>query len=345
MAWFDVLPLNYSEPSTRNALQLLKRVYRDPDLLKEITRLAGLDEALINFHKAPALLPMEVMERAASQGRMTELLAEVLVDASSTGIHEDLWKLLGTDAPRVHAAALAIRADFNRLAALPSPATYAVNGSEGDLQRIVNVLAKFHDSALLQFELASREARMLRIELAGRGEGTGWLVGPEHVLTAYHVVSKMVDAWENVRARLDYKIVPKLGGQILERGRVVKLAGKPLLAHSNHGDKKIELSETGAEASLLDFALLRLDEPVGSQGLGPDGHGDEERGWYELPTGAHSFDPRGGTVRSRTSAAERRHRGRSAEVDARASGSGTVDGARLPGSVLGGHGRGKLGIA
>lgn len=291
MAWFDELPLDYSESNTRSALRLLKRVYRGASHLKQLTRLAGLDESLINFQQSPALLSMEIMDRAASQGRMTEFLAEVLVDTSVAGIHGDLWKLLGSDAARVHTAALSIRADFDRLAALPSPSTSSLNGTEGDLQKIVTVLAKFNDSALFRFELAQREARILRIELSGRGEGTGWLVAPDLLLTAYHVVESAVNEWGVVRARLDYKIVPELGRQVLEPGREVKLASEPLLAHSGHAGKTIELSETSADPPLLDFALLRLAEPVGSQGLGPSGQGDEERGWFNLPTGAHSFDP------------------------------------------------------
>lgn len=296
MAWFDQLPLDYSESSTKNALRLLKQVYGDPKHLKQITKLAGLDASMIDFQEPPALLPMEIMDLAVSQGRMPEFLAEVLVNSSVAGIHQDLWKLLGGDAERVHRAALSSRADFDRVAALPSPATYSLNGSEGDLQKIVNALAKFQDTAVFRLELAKREARVLRIELSGRGEGTGWLVAPDLVITACHVVEKAFDDWGAVRARLDFKIVPELERRVLEPGRLVGLSSEPLLAHCGHAIRTLELSELGADPSMLDFALLKLAEPVGSQGLGLNGKGDEQRGWFELPTGAHSFDPHEGLL-------------------------------------------------
>ena len=71
------------------------------------------------------------------------------------------------------------------------------------------------------------------------------------------------------------------------------LADNPLEAQSWHGTVSTELSEPGVEVTdplLLDFALLRLKEPVGSQGLGLDGVGEEERGWFRLPTEPHDFD-------------------------------------------------------
>jgi hypothetical protein len=293
VAWFNDLPLKYHEPGAKNALKLLKRVYQDPDLLKEVARLSGLSVGHINFQKAPSLLPLEVMDRAASQGRMTEFLAEVLVDVTASGIHDDLWRLLGNDAPRVHAAALATKADFDRVAVLPSASMYALNGVSGDLQKIVNVLAKFNDTAVFRFELAQREAHVARVDVFGKGEGTGWLVAPDIILTAYHVVSNVRSKWHTVTAQFDYKRIPKLGGLVLAPGRSVRLASDPdpFLAHSGHAAKLVELSEMSADLSLLDFALLRLAEPVGSQGLGPDGQGDEQRGWFKLPTDTHEFHP------------------------------------------------------
>ncbi|MEM8685944.1 MAG: trypsin-like peptidase domain-containing protein [Pseudomonadota bacterium] len=281
--------MDYSEARTRNALRSLKRVYRDQDQLKQITKLSGVDASKINFNKAPNLLPMDVMDRAAAQGRMTHLLVEVLSDASSAAIHDDLWKLLGENAPLIHEQALATRADFDRIAALPSPSTYAVNGTPGGLEKIVNLLAKFNDPALFRFELAQREARIVRVEISGVGKGTGWLVSPDLMLTAYHVISPATHNWDQVRVRLDYKFVPQLEGLLLGKGREVKLADQPLLAHSGHAPKAIELSEAGPDASLLDFALVRLAEPVGSQGLGPQGQGDEPRGHFELPAMEHAF--------------------------------------------------------
>lgn len=291
--WFDDLPLKYDEKGARTALRLLQRAYDNASALEQVAKLAGIQVGQINFNQAAGFLPMQVLDQAAKEGRTVNLLAEVLMDRASAGIHDEMWKNLGDGAARVHHVALLSKADFDRVAALPSPTTTIVNGSPGDLQRIVNVLSQFSDSAMLRFELAQREARVVRIDIAGKGTGTGWLVAPDILLTAYHVIEPSVNDMSKIIARFDYKFVPQLGGKLLANGRQIKFAANnPILARSGHADKVIELSkESATDTNLLDFALLRLEEKVGEQGLGPNGQGDEKRGWFQLPTDVHIFHP------------------------------------------------------
>ncbi len=291
MEWFEELPLNYSAMGARSALRLLKRAYTKAPVLEQVATLAGLQVGQINFNQAAELLPMEIMNEAAREGRMANLLAEVLIDKAAARIHDEMWRVLGDGAPQIHTAALGAKADYDRAAALPSASVPMVNGIAGDLQKIVNVSAFFSDAAMLRFELAQREARVLRIEVHGIGEGTGWLVAENIVLTAFHVIEKAIDNLTKVATRFDYKFVPELGGKLLSKGREIKLAKEhPLLASSRHAVTDIELSEQGpSDANLLDFALLRLAEPVGKQGIGSGGQG-EERGWFRLPTEVHDFN-------------------------------------------------------
>ncbi len=206
MTWLDSLPLNYLDTGPRNTLRLLEDAYgSNPAQLIRIAKISGLQVGQFQTGIPPAHLPMAVMDRAANEGRLVELFAEILSDVSTLGIHEKLWILLGEDAQRVHQQALRLNPDFARIAALPGPSDYIVNGTKSRLERIVNVLAKFNDPAMFRCELAQREARIARIELSGKGVGTGWLVGPDLLLTANHVVAPAKNNWGIVRVRFDYK--------------------------------------------------------------------------------------------------------------------------------------------
>ena len=151
-------------------------------------------------------------------------------------------------------------------------------------ERIVNVLAKFNDPVLFREELARQESRVVRIEVAGKGKGTGWLVGSDLVLTAEHVLPSSLD---NVTVLLDYKRVPAATGILERKGRQIALASEPLLASSGNAGVPIEFSEEGpTDATKLDFALLRLAEKVGDELVDGD-----ERSWFRLTTAEHTFEP------------------------------------------------------
>lgn len=155
----------------------------------------------------------------------------------------------------------------------------------GQLERITNVLAKFNDPVQFRQDLESREARVARIDLAGRGVGTGWLVGSNLLLTARHVLP--VDGrLDDCTVLLDYKRVPRPEGLLEQRGRRVDIASGGLLAESWAAGEEAELQPEGPEdATLLDFALLRLAEDVGEDIIGTG----NERGHFELPRREHAF--------------------------------------------------------
>ena len=113
MSWIDQVPLDYSEKNTRTLLTLLKRVYRSPGPLNQIAVMAGIDVAHINFGQPPALLPLEILDQAANEVKMVNLLAEVLVDGSARAIRDNLLSLLDQrDAQRVLCARHRSRAEL-----------------------------------------------------------------------------------------------------------------------------------------------------------------------------------------------------------------------------------------
>lgn len=296
MSWMDALPLDYSEPHLAKLHGSLKQAYRQPKVLKVVAELAGIDTSYINFAQPVALLPMEVLDQAAGQARMVPLLAEILADPSARAIHSELMDLLGTELPRVHESAIAKSPTFERRAELPASAEYELNGRRGNLQVLLQALPVFNDPALFRLRQERAEARVARIEYDGNGVGTGFLVGPDLLLTAWHVVAKCLRDdrnGNNLAARFDKKIIPGRNGVVLADGRKIRFAGAdPLQAKGNHASDALEFSEDGPlDPELLDFALLRLAVPIGKQGLATDGRGDTPRGWFTLPKVEPLLDP------------------------------------------------------
>jgi hypothetical protein len=154
------------------------------------------------------------------------------------------------------------------------------------LEKIVNSLALFNDPAVFRQDLEQREARVVRIDVDGRGEGTGWLVGPDLVLTANHVLDKAQGDAARIQVRTGHQIRFGQGGNLLiQKGVSSGLADKPFLAGSRPGSVSDEFSDRGvapkADGSLLlDFALLRTAKALGMEEVN-----GVARGWFQLPLG------------------------------------------------------------
>ncbi len=152
-------------------------------------------------------------------------------------------------------------------------------------ERITNALAIFNDPVEFRTRLGEREARVVRVDRNTTGCGTGWLVGPDLVLTARHVLPSG-GALDGVSILLDHKRVRTDQGVLETSGRRVALAPNALLAEGGVETKRNELSRAGPDGANLDFALLRLAERVGD-----DETEFGKRGWFRLLSSGHSFDP------------------------------------------------------
>lgn len=125
-------------------------------------------------------------------------------------------------------------------------------------------------------------------------KGTGFLVGPDLVLTAMHVVEPLVRANRAAEAPdayavyFDYVDGPALNSPADRPpgARRVGLAQDWLVAQNpSLEDDGLDASATAARldalAMHLDFALLRLAEPVGLESRDPAG--GPRRGWITIP--------------------------------------------------------------
>ena len=135
------------------------------------------------------------------------------------------------------------------------------------LQRMVRPDLPFADVAVWRQRLEKAERAVCRVELTqGAGEGTGFLVAKDLVMTCRHVIKTLVGAAPATIAdavlRFDYKRNPD---------------NKPIIG------KEYRLSPNWLAASndSIDYAILRVAGNPGDEqvGLSP-----ESRGWLKLST-------------------------------------------------------------
>ena len=150
-----------------------------------------------------------------------------------------------------------------------------VNAFAPGLQR--NIKPHLHqlDVKIWLDKLAQIERQVCRIEFDGNAAGTGFLVGPNAVLTNWHVVAaaKTANALDKIACRFDYL---RLENNTRQPGLAVALHGDGCVNSSPFSPA--ELTNKPAEPvptlNQLDYALLKLSQAVGSE---------DNRGWIKLP--------------------------------------------------------------
>ncbi|HKB06093.1 MAG TPA: trypsin-like peptidase domain-containing protein [Gemmataceae bacterium] len=135
-------------------------------------------------------------------------------------------------------------------------------------------------------QLLKQMRRVCRVEVGGAPRGTGFLVGPDVILTNHHVLDELIAAkgdGEQVACRFGYHVSD---GGTPEEGTPVVL--KPAFADW-HLDSSPGLTDPEENAGLpvptgdqLDHALVRLADDIGNQPIFPDG---PTRGWVKVPAG------------------------------------------------------------
>lgn len=163
--------------------------------------------------------------------------------------------------------------------------------SRGSLESIIRAKNKFFDFEPWVQRLVEIGPRICRVAVdvsPNAVYGTGFLVGPDLVLTNYHVIESVVLGEQDratahrgrvmssdVQLLFDYKKLPD--GTAVNPGVPYRLNGSTLSSWLVHASPPSPLDDkpmTGAvpEPDQLDFALLRLADNPGDM-----------RGWIELP--------------------------------------------------------------
>ena len=127
----------------------------------------------------------------------------------------------------------------------------------------------------------------MRIEFNGNAKGTGFLVGPDLVLTNYHVMQGPIAnkfAADRVACRFDYKV---LADGSRSEGAVVRLHSADWrVDDSPYSQAEAEDQPDRELSSLdqLDYAVLRLERSVGNEAIGNNREfpAAPPRGWIKL---------------------------------------------------------------
>lgn len=166
-----------------------------------------------------------------------------------------------------------------------------------NLEREIKETSKYLDLGVWTKKLGMIEGTVCRIEYKNsKGNqvfGTGFLVGPNCLLTNYHIMEDVIQG--NVEPkdlifRFDYKILPD--GYSINSGSIVRLAERDwLIDYSKYSPLDFEdVLEPQPKDDELDYALLLLDDSVRFH---PTGNGFTpsviERDWIKLTANIYDF--------------------------------------------------------
>ena len=162
------------------------------------------------------------------------------------------------------------------------------------LEKIVSRNGTFLDVGLWRAELTRMEWRVCRVDCGGTGVGTGFLVGPDAVLTNHHVVddaisgAKPASSWT---CRFDWKLTTT--GAEADPGVSVPFAGDDRwlidAAPPSAVDWQPDPKSGDPGLDELDFALVRLAQRVG-ESAPRDAEQGEQRGWIAVRPIPARFD-------------------------------------------------------
>jgi hypothetical protein len=166
-----------------------------------------------------------------------------------------------------------------------------------ELERVIVDSNSYLDVDTWRTALGRLERRVCRVEITanlGTVYGTGFLLGPDVVMTNHHVFESVILGEQgkatskglsanaaDVVLRFDYRVLAD--GATLDGGSVCRLATEWLVDASPNSTPD---AGDDPPADQLDYALVRLDRTVGSAPIGPEGAAGEPRGWVDLPAQA-----------------------------------------------------------
>jgi SLOG cluster2/Trypsin-like peptidase domain/Effector-associated domain 1 len=203
----------------------------------------------------------------------------IVFELVSTASREGWWpQLVAASRASNSGNAVLVEAESRLLADKADPA------ARDNLEKIVDLRSLFQDVNVFGQRYGRLETCVCAVEDINGGRGTGWLVAPDIVITNYHVVEKFINGQAtaaDLRCRFDFKVMDGASSA----GRSVKLANGNAwcIASRPFGPSDFSASATEWERHQLDYALLRLAEPVGDQPVGENSEVDApKRGWITI---------------------------------------------------------------
>jgi hypothetical protein len=151
-----------------------------------------------------------------------------------------------------------------------------------ELQDLINPGRPFLDAAQVWKLAVEYPARICKVEAVAKN-GTGFLIGPDLVLTNHHVMEPAIKGdvrAEDVVCRFDYSA--KRDGSPVSDGLVRRLDSKAWhVSSSPPGAHEDESGASDPAPSELDFCLMRLETPVGIERIADSSDASvPKRGWF-----------------------------------------------------------------
>lgn len=167
------------------------------------------------------------------------------------------------------------------------------------LEAMINPLLPMLDPRMWLSELSRAEARVCLIQ-AGGASGTGFLIGPDAVMTNYHVMEKVIGGSTSPGAvTLTFDRAMLADGRAVDPGTSFKLAANDwLIDYSEYHPSEKTNAPAGdipVAAEKLDYAIVRVAGKPGEQPAGANASLQaagmaEPRGYWSLPAAPHDFD-------------------------------------------------------
>ncbi len=153
---------------------------------------------------------------------------------------------------------------------LSNAASFSTPSQDG-LQRKIRDIGSILNVVQWKTQLEEVERHICRVEINGQAVGTGFLLGPDIVITCYHVMERVIngpDVKEDVILRFDYKLMGD--GKTLNAGTMYQLAKDDWLidfSYYSQLDRFVHEDMAERDCHELDYALLRTDGKPGEEWL------------------------------------------------------------------------------
>ena len=269
--WFKDIPIDWTRPEPHAVVNALETAYDTTPAVVALIKDAGLKPGSFNTNLPVSQLLRDVVDKARVAKRLEQLLVAVFRNGNAEAVHEFLRETLRGFEAEFQAAALEIRPSLALLGRM-EPAV-AVQGPQGP-EALLNAMAEFADPAVFRTKLAATEVAIAQVLIDDEAQGTGFLVGDRYLLTNWHVVKALKGrSGNNGQAVFDHKRSPD--GKIVAPGRAVTFVAQNwLVSSSERAADAVEESADGPPDGTLDYALVELAEPAGTEGLGTNKDGD-----------------------------------------------------------------------
>ncbi|MEJ5312941.1 MULTISPECIES: trypsin-like peptidase domain-containing protein [Anaerolinea] len=248
----------------------------------------GLSSAL-TLEELDSILQQE-LNRSLNDFAPGRTPREILVSLILTAEEEGWLPLLISAARRSHPYHPAL-VDISRRFGLSPTVTIQHSASTprpASRQRLEKILRNnlpFLDPARWREQMARVEQQVCRIEIDLNPRGTGFLIAPEWVMTAYHVVQEIHEGKispRQVRVRFQHLLPPHQA--VPAAGDEFALSKDWLVDWSPPSPaEEVDAEEPLPTPEEMDYAILQLAQPAGLLPVSSAVVSSPPRGWISLP--------------------------------------------------------------